>query len=299
MDRPIVQGVLLSFLAYSAYALSDASVKLLRGSLSSYEMVFFGALSGMVALPVIRRRGEKLSNIFRAKSRLAWLVRALAAITGSIGSVTAFTHLPMAEAFSLLFLMPTFVTIMSVVALRESVGWRRWLAVLMGFAGVLIVLRPGFRELGIGHVGAIVGGLSGALTVVILRAFGHQERRLSLYGAGQIGPIVVSGLLMLPNFVWPSGSQWLWLLGYGLLAAAGNILVILASGLAPASLIAPAQYSQMIWAVALGYLVFGDHVDSVMGAGILVIIASGIFTFMREKVRQPRGWGRVPPVHPQ
>jgi drug/metabolite transporter (DMT)-like permease len=299
MNRPVAKGVLLSFLAYSVYALSDASVKLLEGSLSPHEMVFFGALSGMAALPFLRRPGEHYSDIFRARSRTAWLARAIAAVIGSVGSVTAFTHLSMAEAFSLLFLMPTFVTIMSVLALRESVGWRRWMAVLMGFVGVLIVLRPGFRELGIGHLGAIAGGLSGAVTVVMLRAFGHRERRLSLYGAGQIGPILVSGLLMLPDFVWPSGGQWPWLLGYGLLAAAGNILVILASGLAPASLVAPAQYSQMIWAVALGYLVFGDHVDSVMGAGILVIVTSGVFTFMREKVRKPRGWGRVPPVHPQ
>jgi drug/metabolite transporter (DMT)-like permease len=299
MDRTQPQGILLAFLAYLAYAVSDASVKLLEGSLTAYQAVFFGALSGLVALPWVRRPGERYRDIFRARNRLMWGVRAAAAATGSLGSVTAFTHLSMAEAFSLLFLMPTFVTLLSVVFLGEQVRWRRWGAVLLGFAGVLVVLRPGFRELNIGHLGAVVGGLSGAVTVVTLRAFGQSEKRLSLYGAGLIGPILATGLLMLPGFAWPTPLQWLWVLGYGLLAAAGNILVMLASARIPASLVAPAQYSQMIWAILFGYLVFGDHLEPVMALGVAVILLSGVLTFRREGVRRPRGWNRVPPVHPQ
>jgi drug/metabolite transporter (DMT)-like permease len=298
MDRS-AQGVLLAFLAYSAYAVSDASVKLLHGTLSVHEAVFFGALSGVLVLPLLRRPGERLDEVFRARNRVMWFARAGAALTGSIGSVTAFTHLSMAEAFSLLFLMPTFVTILSVAFLKEPVGWRRWSAVLMGFAGVLVVLRPGFRELNIGHLGAVVGGFSGAFTVVMLRAFGKTETRLSLYGAGLIGPILGGGLLMLPDFTWPTPMQWVWLMGYGLLMAVANVLVMLASARIPASLVAPAQYSQMIWAIALGYLVFGDGLDAMMALGVAIIILSGLMTFMRERVRRPRGWRRVPPVHPQ
>ncbi|WP_419900378.1 DMT family transporter [Roseomonas sp. USHLN139] len=299
MDRTPTQGILLAFLAYLAYAVSDASVKLLEGSLSAYEAVFFGALSGLVAIPWVKRRGERYRDLFRANNRVMWGVRAGAAATGSLGSVTAFTHLSMAEAFCLLFLMPTFVTVLSVVFLKEPVGWRRWGAVLLGFAGVLVVLRPGFRELNLGHLGAVVGGLSGAVTVVTLRAFGQSETRLSLYGAGLAGPILATGLLMLPGFVWPAPLQWIWLLGYGLLAAAGNILVMLASARIPASLVAPAQYSQMIWAILFGYLVFGDHLEPVMALGVGIILFSGVLTFRREGIRRPKGWRRVPPVHPQ
>ncbi|MBO1073137.1 DMT family transporter [Roseomonas marmotae] len=283
MDRSASQGILLAFLAFSAYAISDASVKLLGGALSAYEVVFFGALSGLLALPLLRRRGERLRDVVHANNRVMWFVRAGAAVSNSIGSVTAFTHLPMAEAFCLLFLMPTFVTILSVLFLRERVGWRRWLAVLMGFLGVLVVLRPGFRELNIGHLGALVAGLSGAVTVVAMRAFGHTEKRMSLYGAGLLGPILAGGLLMLPHFVWPTPMQWVWLLGYGLLAAAGNLLVMLASARIPASLVAPAQYSQMIWAIVLGYLVFGDRLDNMMALGVAIIILSGFFTFRRDR----------------
>ncbi|MBP0444776.1 DMT family transporter [Roseomonas sp. SSH11] len=293
------QGVLLAFLAYSAYAISDASVKLLHGSLSAYEAVFFGAFSGVAALPFLRRPGERMRDAFRARNPAMWFLHAGAALTGAVGSVTAFTHLSMAEAFSLLFLMPTFVTILSVIFLKEPVGWRRWCAVLMGFAGVLVVLRPGFRELNIGHLGAVVGGLSGAVTVVMLRAFGQSETRMSLYGAGLIGPTIGAGLLMLPGFTWPTPMQWVWLLGYGLFMALANILVMLSSARIPASLVAPAQYSQMIWAIGFGYLVFGDHLDAMMALGVAVIILSGILTFRREQARRPRGWRRAPPVHPQ
>ncbi|MCQ4162614.1 DMT family transporter [Roseomonas sp. GC11] len=299
MDRSTLQGVLLSFLAFAAYAVSDASVKLLHGSLSAYEAVFFGALSGVVALPWLKARGEGYGAIFRPRRRGMWLLRAVAALCGSVGSVTAFTHLSMAEAFCLIFLMPSFVTLLSVLFLKEPVGWRRWLAVILGFVGVLVVLRPGFRELNIGHLGAVAGGLSGAVTVVMMRAYGHLESRLSLYGAGLVGPVLVAGLLMLPDFVWPTPLQWVWLMGYGLLMALANVLVMLASQRAPASLVAPAQYSQMLWAIAFGYLVFGDALEPVMALGVAIIILSGILTFLREKVRQPKGWARAPAVHPQ
>ena len=291
--------MLLSFLAYAAYALSDASVKLLHGALPPFEIVFFGAMLGLPVIPLVRKPGEQWIDLIRCNDRRMWTLRALAAVIGSLCSVVAFTMLPMAEAFALIFLLPTFVTILSVIFLKEPVGWRRWSAVVMGFVGVLIVLRPGIRALGIGHLAAIASGFAGALTIVVLRAQGPTAKRISLYGAGLIGPIVVSFLVMLPHFVMPIARQWLFVLSYGLLAAAGNALLMLASALAPASLVAPPQYSQMLWAIFLGYVVFSDNPDAPMFVGAAVIIGSGLFTFAREKARRPRWWNRAPLIHPQ
>ena len=293
------RGVLLSFLAYASYALSDASVKLLHGALPSFELVFFGALLGLPAIPLLRRPGEQWGDLLRCRNRRMWMLRALAAVIGSLASVIAFTALPMAEAFALIFLLPAFVTILSVIFLKEPVGWRRWSAVAAGFIGVLIVLRPGFRALGPGHLAAIVSGLAGAVTIIVLRALGPTEKRISLYGAGLLGPIVASFILMLPHFTMPTPEQWVFVLSYGLLAAGGNILLMLASALAPASLVAPPQYSQMLWAIGLGYLVFGDQLDAPMFVGAAVIIGAGLFTFARERARKPRWWNRSPPIHPQ
>jgi S-adenosylmethionine uptake transporter len=179
--------------------------------------------------------------------------------------------------------MPIFVTVLSVVFLKEHVRWRRWSAVVVGFIGVLVVLRPGFRHLTHGHVAAIACGLVGAVSVIGLRMAGPDEKRLSLYSAGVMGPLLMGGLMMLPSFVWPSPGQWALLAGYGLLAGLAAVLLMFATRLAPASAIAPTQYSQMLWAIVFSYFLFHDKLDGPMFVGIALILGAGLFTFVREE----------------
>jgi drug/metabolite transporter (DMT)-like permease len=286
------KGVLLGFMAFAAYALSDAFVKSLRGSLPAYEAVFFGAALGLTALPFIKGDGDRWREVLFAQRQGLWLVRAIASAVGSIAAVIAFTALPMAEAFALIFLLPIFVTILSVLVLKEHVGWRRWSAVVAGFIGVLVVLRPGFRVLGVGHLAAIICGLAGAISMIALRLAGPHEKRITLYGAGMVGSMLITGLLMLSDFHWPSLHQWLLLLGYGLLAALASVLLMLATQKAPANHVAPTQYSQMLWAVLLGYVVFHDPLDWPMAIGIAIILGAGLFTFVREE-QVTRWWKRT------
>ena len=288
----MLKGVLLGFMAFAAYAFSDAFVKALRGSLPAYEAVFIGAALGLFALPFIKGRDDRWRDAVLAQRQALYLVRALASAVGSIAAVIAFTALPMAEAFALIFLMPVFVTILSVLVLKEQVGWRRWSAVVAGFIGVLVVLRPGFRTLGIGHLAATVCGLSGAISMIALRLAGPHEKRVSLFGAGIFGSMLVSGALMLADFRWPQPGQWTLLLGYGLLSALGSVLLMLATRLAPANHVAPTQYSQMLWAVLLGYVVFHDPLDWPMALGIAIILGAGLFTFIREE-QVTRWWRRT------
>ncbi|RWX78231.1 DMT family transporter [Neorhizobium lilium] len=280
-----LKGVLLAFAAFAAYSWSDASVKLIDGALSPYQSAFLGAVFGLAGFPFLMKPGDHWLDAVRTSNRPLWLLRFFAASMGSIGAVTAFTHLSMAEAFVLIFLLPCFVTIMSVLFLKEQVGIRRWGAVAIGFVGTLIVLRPGFRELSIGHLGAVFGGLSGAISIICYRAVGPTEKNISMYSAGVIGVLVICGVLMIPDFRLPTLEQWVFLAGYGLLAAIAAILLMYAAGYAPAALIGPTQYSQMIWAVLFGYLVFGDKVDMPMVAGIVLICGSGLLTLVRERVR--------------
>lgn len=231
------RGLALAFAAFAAYAISDASVKLVDGRISPFESAFFGSLFGLAALPFLLKRGDALTDVFRTSNLKLWLLRFVASGTSAIGAVTAFTHLSMAEAFCLIFLLPCFVTIMSVVFLKEQVGIRRWSAVILGFIGVLVVLRPGFRELSIGHLGAVIGGLGGAISIVVYRAIGPREKSTSLYGAGAFGTIIISGIAMLPAFSWPQGTDWLLLLSYGLFAALATVLMMLATRFAPAAVL--------------------------------------------------------------
>lgn len=277
------KGVLLGFMAFAAYALSDAFVKSLKGSLPAYEAVFFGAALGLSALPFIKARGDRWRDVLVAQRPGLYLVRAVAGAVGSIAAVIAFTALPMAEAFALIFLLPIFVTILSVVLLKEHVGWRRWSAVVAGFIGVLVVLRPGFRALGIGHLAAAICALAGAVSMIALRVAGPHEKRITLYSAGVIGPMLLTGALMLADFHWPDMHEWLLLLGYGLLAALAAVLLMLATQKAPANHVAPTQYSQMLWAVFLGYVLFHDQLDWPMAVGIAIILGAGLFTLVREE----------------
>jgi S-adenosylmethionine uptake transporter len=288
----MLKGVLLGFACYAAYAISDAFVKSLHGSLPAYEAVFLGAMLGLLALPFIRRPGDRLRDVAIARRPGLWWVRAVTGAICNISAVTAFTLLPMAEVFALIFLMPIFVTLLSVLFLKEHVGWRRWTAVFTGFAGVLVVLRPGFRELGLGHAAAITCGLSGAISVVALRMAGPHEKRISLYGAGVIGPLMIAGVLMLPHFRWPDGHEWLLLAGYGLLAGLAGVLLMFATLLAPANRVAPTQYSQMVWAIGFGYWLFGDGLDWPMLIGIALILGAGLFTLVREERVTP-WWSRT------
>jgi S-adenosylmethionine uptake transporter len=279
----MIRGVLLGFASFAAYAISDAFVKSLHGSVPPYESVFFGAMFGLTALPFMMSKGDRWRDVVTARRPSLWWVRAIAGAVGNITSVTAFTLLPMAEVFTLIFLMPIFVTLLSVLFLKEHVGWRRWSAVFVGFAGVLIVLRPGFRALSVGHLAALVCGVFAAASVVALRMAGPHEKRISLYGAGVVGPLVMGGLMMIPRFVWPNLHEWELVAGYGLLAALAGVLLMYATLIAPANRVAPTQYSQMLWAIGFGYWLFGDKVDWPMLVGIVLILGAGLFTLVREE----------------
>lgn len=278
-------GVLLSFTSFALLSFSDACVKLVQGEVPPIESAFFGAVLGLAVVLLAPGQNGRGHDLFATSNRTLWLVRFFALPVSIIGSVVAFTHLSMAEAFVLIFLQPAFVTLMSVLFLKEHIGWWRWSAVVLGFVGVVIVLRPGFRPLGVGHLGAVFAGLGGAESVVVFRALGVKESSRSLYGVGMLGGAVVCGLLMLPHFVVPDARQFLELLGYGLLAAFAYLLLVRAALHAPAAQLGPTQYSQMLWAVLLDWLLFGTAVDRFTLAGMLFILASGGLTLLRAKPR--------------
>jgi S-adenosylmethionine uptake transporter len=283
------KGIVLGFAAFAAFAISDAFVKGLHGALPSYQMGFCGAAFSMLLLPFVWRHGTVPVDMVRASRPGLWVVRGILSTINILASITAFTYLSMAEAFALIFLMPIATTALSVRFLREKVSIQGWAAIVLGFLGVLIVLRPGLRELGIGHLAGLLCGLSGSVLSVLLRYTGNSEKPISLFGAGQLFPLVLFGLLMAPAYVMPHASQWFAIAGYAILSAAGNLLLMFASRLAPASQIAPTQYSQMLWALLFGAFIFHDRVDAITLLGVIIIVGAGLWLFLpgRSKVLAP------------
>jgi drug/metabolite transporter (DMT)-like permease len=201
----------------------------------------------------------------------------------------AFRSLPFAEAFALLFLMPSLVTILSIFVLKENVRWRRGLAVCAAFIGVLIIVRPGFKELSPGHVAALAAALCAAGGVIMGRMIGQTEKRYTLIGTVFLATTVIAGILMIPGFAWPTPYQWLLLLAFAATAFAAQALFIVATMYAPADRLGAAQYSQILWALAIGALFFDEWPDALALIGIVIVVAAGLFIFAREQTLKRSG----------
>ncbi|HEY9057142.1 MAG TPA: DMT family transporter [Aurantimonas sp.] len=286
-------GILLAFAAYFSFAGADASLKWIGPDLPIFEIGFFVSLFALLPALFTKRPEDNWGNVFVPKRPGLLALRMLSGTLGGIGGVIAFTTLPLAEAYALIFLLPIFVTVFSRVVLKEPVGWRRWLAVFGGLIGVLLVVRPGFREILPGHFAAILVAICGAATVIILRVLGPSERRITLIGAVLVAGIVVNGILMIPTYETPGRELWPVLLLGGVFAGMGHLLIVFATRLAPAARVAPTQYSQIVWAAVIGATFFGEYPDGLAMVGMALVGVSGLFTLVREEQRF--GWpSRIP-----
>jgi len=278
----MIKGIALGFLAYGLFAFGDAAVKALAGKLSVFEIGFFGALFAGAVLPFMRPAGQRWRDALRPKRPGLVMLRAASGLLAGLLGIFAFTRLPFAEVYAIVFLAPSFVTILSILLLKEHVGWPRWAALPLGLAGVLLVVRPGFEAVAPAHFAAVGVALCTATTVLILRTLGPVESRATLLAYALAAAIIVNGALMLPTFRWPTAPEFLLLAAAGLLSATAQLGLMFATRLAAASSIAPTQYSQMVWAVAIGAIVFAEIPDQLALAGIMLIIASGAFAFLRQ-----------------
>lgn len=278
-------GVALSLVAYLLYSCCDAIIKGFGGSLSVFEIAFWTALFSFVPAIFTKPKGEHWRQVH--KMRHPWLVQ-LRSTTGVIGNlciIYAFTHIPLAEAYSIAFLAPIFVVALSRTILREEVTWHRWFFLGASFLGVLLVVRPGFRELQLGHLLALFAALMGGITTTTLRKIAPVEARVSLLGWPLGYIVVINGILMLPTFHWPTWEEFALLMTIGALGGTGNIVFIAATRRSPVSQIAPAQYSQIAWAIVFGALFFHEYPDMVAYCGLVVVALGGIMNVMSNETR--------------
>ena len=280
-------GVILAFLAYASFSVADALIKATGPALSVFEIAFF-TTSFSVIPAMLTKRGERWRDMYKLQH--PWLVhlRCATAIGGTACVMYAFTHIAFADVYAIGFTTPLFVTLLSVFLLREHVALHRWVLLLISFLGVILVIRPGMKELATGHYIMMVGAFLGAITTTVLRHVAPRERRVSLVGLQVIYSAIFNGILMIPDFVIPSLEQMAILLGIGLLGGMGGLLLIQASKQTPANLIAPVQYSQLIWAILFGALFFGELPDWIAIVGMLIVVGAGLLNVLSEK--RPIRW---------
>ena len=276
-----MQGALLALAAMGIYATHDVVVKYLGSSFSAVQIVFFSALLSFPLVTIFILQDRAGGSLWPRNP--GWVaLRTVSAIITSVCAFYAFGTLPLAQTYALLFAIPLIITILSIPILGETVRLRRWTAVVVGLVGVLIVLRPGQAALSSGHLAALIAAFTGALTAIIVRKVGTDERPVVLL----IYPILANVLVMgaaLPFVYQPMSTGEFGMMAIiAVMGLIGTVLSILSYRLAEAVIAAPMQYSQIVWAIIYGTLIFDDRPDATTLLGAGIVIASGIYVVLRE-----------------
>ncbi|WGW05385.1 DMT family transporter [Tropicibacter oceani] len=284
------RGIVLMALGFAFFAAGDVQAKLLTESFNPLQITWM-RMTGLF-LGVMIMLSFRGLHLLRTVNRPVQILRGVAAAGSASLFIFAIQHVPLADAVAVSFVAPFVVTVFGAILLREPVGPRRWVAVAIGFGGMLIVIRPG---LGVFHP---------AILLVVLAASLFASRQiLSRMLAGTDGAmttvaytsITATGLLTLTlPFVWQTPQGWqTWALIFGLAgtSAIGEVLVIRALDIAQAVVLAPLHYSLILWGTFYGYIAFAQLPDGWTLLGCGIIMASGLYTLHRERLanRKARG----------
>jgi len=276
-----LRGAALALAAYGVFASHDVLIKYLGGTYSPFQIVFFSVLFGFPMVTLLLMRDATQGHL-RPIYPVWTALRTVAGVITGATAFYAFSVLPLAETYAILFAAPLLITLMAIPMLGERVGIRRGGAVLVGLCGVLIVLRPGATEFTLGHLAALVAAVFGAFGAVIMRKIGQEERSVVLILYPMMANVLVMGAL-LPFVYQPMpGQDMLALAVIAAFALVGTSLLIFAYRLAPAATVAPMQYSQIIWAAVYGAIFFSEGLEWATAIGSAVIIASGMYIVFRE-----------------
>lgn len=276
-----MKASLFALAAFGVFSSHDVIVKLLGANYSSFQIVFFSALFSFPLLSLMLIRDATPGTLRPVHPW--WL--ALRSVSGSISAVCAFyafSVLPLAQAYAILFAAPLLITVLAVPILGETVRLRRGLAVVAGLIGVLVVLRPGSAEIGPGHIAALVSAMTGALNSIVVRKIGAEERSVVMILYPMMTNFILMGLA-LPFVYKPMPLPDLGMVAViALLVLVAMSCLIRAYRMGNAVVVAPMQYSQILWAAVFGALFFNEYPDSVTFLGAGIIILSGLYILRRE-----------------
>lgn len=282
-DAPL-RGIALVLLASIFLTSADMVSKLLTQEISPLQVSFLRyATFTLIMLAIVWRRGG-LARLATQRPALQ-LLRGVGVLASSVCFVMALRFMPLADATATGFVAPLFVTALSIPILRETIGWRRWTATLVGFAGVLIVVRPGGAGFQIASLLAVASALSWAFAMIMTRMMSRTENPLTTLA---YSALVGLGLLSLAMpFLWTPVTPTIVAMGVfvGLSSTMGHWLIVLAYRHGDASLLAPFSYIQLLWASLFGLFIFSVLPDLWTLVGAVIIAGSGLYTAHRERIK--------------
>ena len=287
-----VRGILLMVLAMAAFAIADAFVKVSADFLSPAQVLFFLNAGGLVLftlLALLRREPLWDPRIFAQ----SLLLRYVSEVIGMVGMVLALVYVPLSTVGAITQAAPLLVAVGAVLFFGETVGWRRWTAIAIGFIGVLLVVQPsgeGFDASILWAVMAMVG-LSIRDLITRLTPAGMPSTSLAAYTMLSATPFATAWVLYGGKPLIPAEANWLIILPMVSLGSFGYLLLITSIRMADVSVVTPFRYSRIIFLMALGVMLFGERPSPMMLTGAVLIIASGIYLILRQKKVQQAAEG--------
>ncbi len=276
-------GISLALLGVTCFALSDAAAKWMCQTYSVYQVILYDGLFAVIAMMLFAFFTDKkrLRQAFRPHyPRLLALRTACICLIGYL-NVYAFSQIPLAEAYTLLFTGPIWATLISMVFLKDTIKSREWLLITAGFSGVIIAFPPSFGIIGTGHIAALIGATIIATMNNVARRMGDKDPPFTVCFV----PTLFSTVIAYPVLVAMGGSyipvtalqDWIIFIAGGTFLACGFIVIARAYATARVVLIAPIGYTQLVWALFIGWLLFADLPSPNMLVGAVIIILSGLF----------------------
>ena len=286
-DQKLI-AIALVLVAMLAFAVMDGLAKHVAVSLAIPQILLVRYLVfAVLVLAIIRLQRHRIRTVATSTRPGLQLFRALLLLCESTCFMIAFRYLPLADVHAIAAAAPLVVVAMSFLLLGEPVGPRRIAAVLAGFAGVLLIVRPGFAELNTGVlVSMLAAFLWGAYQIVVRLCARNDSAATTTVWTALVG-FGVAAALGPYHWIWPSQEQWIYLIAIAALGALAHVTLIKALSLAEAALLQPYSYTLFIWTIGVGYLMFGDLPDSWTLAGAAIIIASGVYVWHRERTLIP------------
>ena len=280
-----MKAILLNISAWMLLPFMDGMAKHLSTEIHFIQVVW-GRYFFMAILSILVTYFFFNHNLRWPKNLQIQLSRSLFLFLSTVFFFFSISKISLAEALTLAFVSPIIVTILSIFLLNEKVGIRRLIAVLLGFVGALIVIRPGFNEINIATVAALGTGICYAFYIVSTRKLSSTDNPLlTLIFTGLSGAIVIS--LIVPFFwTWLNYSQWLILISLATIGTVAHFLLILSLNFAEASKLAPLAYFEIVTNVLIGYYFFNDFPNKWIWLGLFLIISSGIYISIRENVNK-------------
>lgn len=283
---PNSQGAILMAVSMFSFVLNDGLMKALFVDMSIYQAIF---LRGMVTAPLLAllawRAGVLMARLGGRDTRLV-IIRVISEVAATIGFLTALRHMPLANVTAILQALPLTVTMAAALFLGEAVGWRRWLAILLGLSGVLLIIRPGMAGFSVYSIWALGAVAAVTLREVTTRKLSKDVPSLPVALATAVA-ICGLGAVSLPGVTWMPVSpvMWIYVGGAGVAIIGGYLFSVMAVRIGDLGFVSPFRYTSMIWAIALGYLLFSELPDVPTLTGTAIIIATGLYSLHRERRR--------------